>query len=127
MAVAGQKFLTGVVNDAMQLAKRKAMSAPRGKKAVELRLVLSPEDVAAALKEVGGSCDGPRQGGISGCFACAGCTAALCQTHQRDCAGCTAALCQTHQRDGLESNARPARMQPLTTTASSLPSDCSMA
>lgn len=53
VAVAGQKFLAAVVNDAMQLARRKAMSAPRGKKAVEPRLVLSPEDVATALKEYG--------------------------------------------------------------------------
>lgn len=52
VALAGQHFLSAVVNDAAALARRRA-GAP-GKKArdVERRLVLSAEDVAAALRDV---------------------------------------------------------------------------
>jgi hypothetical protein len=53
VAVAGQRFLTAVVNDAVQLAKRKA-AAGQGRKAKDLdrRLVLTPDDAATALREV---------------------------------------------------------------------------
>lgn len=61
MALAGQKFLASVINEAAGLAKRRAAGAPRGKKAVEQRLVLTPDDAAAALREVRG-CLGGRRG-----------------------------------------------------------------
>jgi len=54
VAAAGQHFLTSVVNDAVQLAKRKAAGPPtRGRaKETEKRLVMSAEDVAQSLREV---------------------------------------------------------------------------
>lgn len=56
VVVAGQRFLTAVVNDAMQLARRKAAAQPsRGRaKDQDRRMVLTPEDAAQALREVRG-------------------------------------------------------------------------
>lgn len=52
-AVAGQSFLTAVVNDAAALARRRAAAAPKSKaKDAEKRLALTPDDVAQALRQV---------------------------------------------------------------------------
>ncbi|KAI8463687.1 MAG: hypothetical protein J3K34DRAFT_443021 [Monoraphidium minutum] len=53
VALAGQRFLSAVANDAIQIAKRRGVAPVGKKKAAEPRLVLNVEDTAAALREYG--------------------------------------------------------------------------
>ncbi|GBF99346.1 transcription initiation factor TFIID subunit 10 [Raphidocelis subcapitata] len=56
VAVAGQHFLSTVLNDAAALARRRAVAQPRGggrAKDAERRLVLGPEDAAQSLRDYG--------------------------------------------------------------------------
>ena len=57
ISLAGQRFLTSIVNDALQIARRKLQAPVAARRAAgynpkDKRLVLAAEDVAEALKEV---------------------------------------------------------------------------
>ena len=63
LSLATQRFVAGVAHDAMQGARRRAAAARAGTARHSKKTVLSVEDVAEALQEVGEGMDGVKGAG----------------------------------------------------------------